>query len=859
MPTPATGPIDVSLSLFSSLVTETSPTDLPEGLSPDNQDVVFVPGSVASRAGLHKLFLQAFAGNSQVNFLDTYRQANGQPLNLYLDSLGVLRTEDVVNSSGKYQPIGQVAAGCFCTAVTHDNKKFFAFHDGVHPLDIPRQFDGTFFDRVSQDGPAAQVTAADSLNAGSISAGAHQVVVMFLTRQGYLTKPSQPFSWTAAGNKKVLITNLPIGPPNVIARVLAFTGSGGANFFTILGDSNVAGGTIVAATLIADNTSLQVELDFSDNALFDAEGIDIPGNNLFNLVVLAPSAGVESFAGRLFWWNEWNKIQGFLNMGFEGGTAAVGGAVPLSWDASANAGGALVGSPSDFGLAWQITGDGSLNPRGLIAQAAFENYLLNPILEPSTLYTFVFWAKSQVANQVGTFFAEFFSPTRGSLGIAQLPVANIPNANGAFVQAQFSTPTPAVIPADTVLRIYAIGMANGQTLAVDELMTVFAEQPYRENDFRVSYSTATGSSPESYDGVTGDLGPESDSAPLRVTGKIRDTLCFVTAAELHETRDNGSEPGDWDVRRVQGKVGAVSSRCMAQGTNWLAWVSQNDTDLSLVIYAGSDCQVISQEIQPNFSLVNQDQMQTIWAVNDAGAKRIYIGAPSGQNLLPSLILPMDYRSLPTADSIATNGPIHIGLPGKMIASDRVRKWTVWNLPMNCGGILNRSLNRKTFCVGSGGAGFGNAYYFDSAKLTDDDYGAMNPYWTSYFFVNHEMEMALPVGVHRKLYDKLALFMTGVGYPQITPLVDRLDNPQQFTTRAGGPAANTIVLKQALKRDMEIPGEVGGERVAFKIGVAPIPQGKQGYTNGTDVQFNLQHLSCRMQAHPVSPLSGYAGG
>jgi hypothetical protein len=47
-------------------------------------------------------------------------------------------------------------------------------------------------------------------------------------------------------------------------------------------------------------------------------------------------------------------------------------------------------------------------------------------------------------------------------------------------------------------------------------------------------------------------------------------------------------------------------------------------------------------------------------------------------------------------------------------------------------------------------------------------------------------------------------------------------------------------------------------VAFRIGVKPIPQGSPGYTNGTDVQFNMGHFSCRMQQHPVSPLAGRAG-
>lgn len=1044
MPTPRTGPQDISLSLFSSLVTETAPTDLPEGCSPDNQDVEFSPGSVKSRGCLHKLFAAGFGAGVCTNHMAPYLPLTGNPRNLFVDSLGVVHVEDVVKARGQTTVIGQVAAGSLAKSVTHEGKHYFAFHDGLHPLDIPRQFDGTFFDRVSQDGPGApptvaeflpaaanlagagagaalniqsitpsdpkvvsyrvpiyqpgtgqqvgwqtytqtiyltitvvtttphglavgqtvaiagaaaqfnttgkqvsvvvdlvtfklpynntngaaggaagtatpqapslvrqtnQVTAnasaphgfvpgwkvtiaigagwdgtfivqtvpspttftysqvgADALTSaagtatpvGQITAGVHNLVMMYLTRQGFISKPSNPVTFTASGGKMIVVSQAAPGPPNVNARIFGLTGAGGNNYFVIPTVPQSGQQVVGTATVLGDNVSTTAILDFADNTLFNSEAIDIDGNNLFNQIVLAPCLTVHSFASRLFWAGEVNNIKEFLNMGFEGGS--LDGVNPSGWDFSQNAGGTLVNSPADFGLAWKITGDGSANPRGQIQQNAFQNALLNAIVEPNTLYSFWVWALAQVPNQAGTLIADLFSPTQGVLASARIPVNTVSSVSGGFQKAQFSLATPAVIPSDALLRIYATGLTNGQWLVIDENMLVFATEPYNDNVYRVSYSTAAGASPESYDGVTGTLGPESDPSPIRDAGKLWDALCFVTANELHETRDNGSEPGDWDVKRRQGKVGGVSPHCMAQGPDWLAWVSQNDSELSLVIYvAGGDAQVISQEIQPNFSLINQDAMQTIWCVNDAGAKRIFIGAPINGALVPNAILPMDYRSLPTATAIAEFGPVHISFTGKQIASDRVRKWTVWNLAMNSGAILYRSLQSKKFCVGSGGPGFGNAYYFDPTYSTDDDYGAMLPYWTTSFFCDHEKEQMLQLGAHRKLYDQIAAFITGVGYLNITPLVDVLSNAVPFTSRAGGPLLNQIPLKQVLKRDIEIPGQVAGERVAFRIGVAPIPQGSPGYTNGTDVQFNLQHFSCRLQAHPVSPVSGAAGG
>src|SRR6185437_9563978 len=152
---------EVPLSLFSGLNTELAPPDIPEGVSPDNQDVAFLPGSVFSRPGLHKLFASPFPGNVTVVYAKTYLQANGQPLNLFLTSDGKLWKEDVTNSAGSYSQIGTVTPGAWYISTTFGGKEYLAFSDGLHGTDVPLQFDGTFLDRVSQDGPGAAPSVAD--------------------------------------------------------------------------------------------------------------------------------------------------------------------------------------------------------------------------------------------------------------------------------------------------------------------------------------------------------------------------------------------------------------------------------------------------------------------------------------------------------------------------------------------------------------------------------------------------------------------------------------------------------------------------------------------------------------------------
>ena len=106
-----------------------------------------------------------------------------------------------------------------------------AFSDGLVGQDLPRQYDDTNFDRVSQVGPAEGPAVADFAASEIFLRACISASVIFVTRQGYWTAPSPPVSWTAAGAKKVSVTNIPTGPSNVVQRLLAFTASGGANFY----------------------------------------------------------------------------------------------------------------------------------------------------------------------------------------------------------------------------------------------------------------------------------------------------------------------------------------------------------------------------------------------------------------------------------------------------------------------------------------------------------------------------------------------------------------------------------------------------------------------------------------------------
>src|SRR3981081_554180 len=87
------GTIDAPLDLFGGLVTDMAAADLPQGVSPDCQDVSFLQGAVKTRPGILSVF-SPIAGNPTVNYLKTYTQPNLARTMLALDSTGTLWGEN---------------------------------------------------------------------------------------------------------------------------------------------------------------------------------------------------------------------------------------------------------------------------------------------------------------------------------------------------------------------------------------------------------------------------------------------------------------------------------------------------------------------------------------------------------------------------------------------------------------------------------------------------------------------------------------------------------------------------------------------------------------------------------------------
>src|SRR5205807_2350398 len=94
-----------------------------------------------------------------VNYVKTYETLNAALRTLLFDSNGVLYKE---TTPGTLTSIAAaLAPNSYANSTTLFGREYLAISDGKSGNDLPRQFDDTNFDRVSQSGPGAGPTIVD--------------------------------------------------------------------------------------------------------------------------------------------------------------------------------------------------------------------------------------------------------------------------------------------------------------------------------------------------------------------------------------------------------------------------------------------------------------------------------------------------------------------------------------------------------------------------------------------------------------------------------------------------------------------------------------------------------------------------
>lgn len=1009
------GTVDVPVEIFSGLVTNISPSDLPHGVSPDCQDCSFQIGEVGSRPGQTQKY--TLSPVARVNYLKTYENLLEIPRFMMLDSLGSLWRDSV--PGGPKQLIQNGILGNSAKSTSLFGAEYFAFGDGTAGVDLPRQYDDTNFDRVSQVGPGAApavideaslatiiaspagltfqtstagvaangatesgntvtlrftaplanvfvgsvvkvngvgggsapgyngtftvlsvdvpgnasvitylsafsglttqsggsaviglgrvttaaafiipdtlmvtidgapvalwngsytvvgtaagasvttfliIIPADKIDtlvtpsgtgtvsaAGNIPAGVHGVTVFFVTRTDYFTAPAVAGTWTASGGKRAVVGNIPIGPSNVIARVLCFTAAGGANYFYV----GPQGVTLPSGNMyIADNTTTTAIVDFSDAILLDGTNID----DLFRLLELQESAGVIDYASRLFWWGERNNLKNFVNLSFNGGWGAVDGGFvfgyPLGWQP-------VYQNPSDasrapaphsvFGDAFIVLGSpttAGILPYGKIQQGAAADANGVPIIKPNTAYSVSLRLTAGAGTTQGTAFVDLFSPSLGVLGSFSVPVAGIstPTFNlftGPLLAAQ------VIIPDDLQLRYYIQGpLTNGGNIIVDNIEIFPTGQPVQQSVIRASLAE----DPESYNGVNGFLKiSENNGQGVRSGFKLRENLYFVKEHSFFSTADDKvNQPAQWTIESVSQKVGTPSIHGVGIGEDWVVIAHRT----GLYLFWGSEPVKISEEIQPTWDQINWKFGSTIWVTVDTRKRRILIGAPFGNATQPNKVLVMDYHDVGGAEEIVSSPPIRLTYTGAKRAFDKSRKWSPWTIAANCCALIEQAdaFNQPD---GTAQIYFGASDLSSAVNLLDDnaltDNGAQIPsYYTMAMFVEQVTEEALQLRSHRKLFSYLTMFIEGAGSLDISAYKNSLNT--NLTPNIGAAPLSTnpipiggLVMRSPAFQDTELPLNLLAERITFKMA-----------NNGASSWFKLQKFVVCVTVDPWAPVRG----
>ena len=658
-----------------------------------------------------------------------------------------------------------------------------------------------------------------------ISAGVHKVSVFFKTRQGYLTQPSPPVAWTAAGGRRVSITGIPIGlsDVNIVERILAFTSSGGESFYYTSGLNNTPN------MVIANNSTTSITLDFSDATLLAGSPVD----HLFRLVELGECAGVIGYASRLFWWGERNRIGNFTNMTFDGGWSS-GPDVPFGWtrDATFGAGGQR-GFSTLWGGSYEIVGDGATSTRGLMTQSAVADAIGLPRLVPQTGYSVRARVQALPSLTQGTLHIHMYSAsgginTTGLVVTAAQANALPPGTFGEFT-AEITAPLFPIPERSALARLCRQYAQRGLRLRHRQYRSVpdgAAVQPGLVRASRVD-------DPESYDGINGLLSvSENDGQAVRSAFVLRGQLYFVKEHSIHSTQDDGvNEPADWTITEVSRGVGTPSVEGVDNGEDWAAIAHRS----GLYLFSGGEPVKVSQEIQPLWDQINWSAGHTLWVRVDTRTKRILVGVPLGAATQPNRILVLDYRGLHTAEEIASMASVHSSAAsGRVATGGRARKWAPWRITANTAALVESAAGgAPRFFLGNG-AGNGKIHELSDAQFSDDG-AAISSYYTTCFFPSVDDEGSLQVGAHRKLFSYLTCYAEGAGNLSLTAFPVN----QAFPT-----ALVPLPLSSPAARDLELPINVLGERVAFQVG-----------TSQAGAWFRLSRFVPSLKPDPWAPVRG----
>ena len=329
-----------------------------------------------------------------------------------------------------------------------------------------------------------------------------------------------------------------------MARILAFTGAGGDNFYYTTGLDGAP------QMQITDNSASSFVVDFSDTALLAG----ISADPLFQLVELGECAGVIGYAERLFWWGERNKQNNWDNLTFDGGFGGSGFNVPLGWTPDAH----ILhrrqrGHHRASDLGRRVFDPGRRRDADARTDHAIRRHRLQRRAAPASR-TPAYSARVRVrmtgALTQGTLHVHFTARMLGisTTGVA-VPAAQVTaNAWTGIYRADHAIRGVS----DDSLRPGAARVCRRHAdqwrgFLVENIEIFPTAEPYNTSLVRASFAE----DPESYDGVSGFMSvSEDDGQTVRAAFLLRENLYFVKDRSIYVTADDGvNEPASWTDQR----------------------------------------------------------------------------------------------------------------------------------------------------------------------------------------------------------------------------------------------------------------------------------------------------------------------
>jgi hypothetical protein len=722
-----------------------------------------------------------------------------------------------------------------------------------------------------------------------IGQGTRQAVVFFIKTSGYETTVSYPVTFTTLANSNfITVSNIPIGPPDTVARGIAFTEAGqngvpGANFYVIMLPvvDTVNGQTVTyTSTIINDNTTTSAKFTFTDAVLLNSREIDIQGDNLFNLIELGSAAWVVPYVGRNFYGLQLAKIDNWWtggSLGFDQGYLpnSGGNIQPLGWSRANDVDQTLIVSA--------VTGDAlyiknvsgaTAAITGLVYQPAYQDYYAVPIIKPNITYSVRVSAYIPSGVTVGNLVIDLtdFNPGSGfgtTYGSFTVPFSSMSTNDMVFTGTLLTVPFLNQTSTNLQLRVYGQNMASGADLAIDRIEVFETLTPYLKAQVYGSYANQ----PEAIDasGTGGIIDTTSENAQACMGAFVMHNLLYLMKTQSwYSTKDNpNSEPGGWGLDEVSNRVGTIGVNSYDNGEEWCITACRS----GIYGFDGGQPTKISQEIWNLWECINWEAGNTIVLRTDVVSKRLYCAIPlaTGTNpatgkalpsvkwlpnapynptpTSPNVMLMLNFQGLADIKEMMASPEVHTTMFGTLAAVDMKRKWSIWLIASPDMEFVMQQDGESSPLYICNGIDSSKIYKLDQNQLSDDGV-PINSLYTTYGFVNAAKAATLPIfGFHAKRYTVLQASVTGGQLYKSTATNAKVRVlPNTITPKFPYTVPVGIPLVDPANDDYFRPINVKGNRAFIEVS-----------TNSVGSWFNLSKLLLTGKADPWSTLNPTGGG